>query len=285
MRLITTVGKMNDFQAKRLIAKCKKSVNIEEQLQKVTEVKELWVPYVRRDDKGNVVEENYMGRVKHDLWQYEAPQSYLKGRGFESQTARDFEVGYDKHMDMICVPMHDPSGKIEVGAVRRSIKGKVFKNTPGLPTSKTLFNLHRAKREGDSCVIVEASFSAMRLHQCGYPNAVATLMGYFNEDHASLLSKYFNTITIMTDFDKLQYPKGCQKCKKEGLNLCKGHNPGEDLGMKIAELMGHKRVMWAHHGGATRFPEGIKDPDDMDDETIRHSIKNAITHFEYAFDL
>jgi hypothetical protein len=49
--------------------------------------------------------------------------------------------------------------------------------------------------------------------------------------------------------------------------------------------MSNKRITWAHCGGVNRIPEGAKDPDDMDDETIRYSIKNAISHFEYALDL
>ena len=281
MDLITSIGKMNEFSAKRLIARSKKDSNIESQLQKFAEPTEDFPEYK------NPKRPNYMAEVKADFWKYAEPQLYMKGRGFERVTAEKFEIGYDKYLDMVCVPMHDPSGKVEVGAVRRSIEGKTFKNTPGLPTSKTLFNLHRAKRTGDACIIVEASFSAMRLDQVGYQNGVGVLMGHFSKEHASLLNKYFNTIVIMTDFDdkKKHVYVNCAKCRKNGSNLCVGHNPGEELGMKIASMMDTKRVMWAHHGGATRFPPGVKDPDDMDDKTIRYSIKNAITHFEYALDL
>jgi len=283
MTLIKFVGKLNDFQAKRLIARSKIKTNFEDEIAKYSEVKELWSPYVHVHHDGRR-EENYMGRVKQDMWKYAEPQLYMKGRGFEKVILKDFEIGYDEEIDMVCVPMHDPMGKVEVGAVRRSIKGKTFKNTPGLPTSKTLFNLHRAKRTGDVVIVVEASFDVMKLAQVGYPNAVGLLMGHFSKDHARLLGKYFNTIVIMTDNDKPQFYQGCGKCKKLGSNLCKGHNPGEELGQKIAEDMSTKRIMWAHHGGVNRFPDGAKDVGDMDDETIRYSIKNAISHFEYTLD-
>lgn len=284
MYLIKTLGQLNDFQALRLLAKSKRNANnnIVEQLENMTEVVD-WKDYVHRNRDGSL-NPNYMAEVKRDMWQYAEPQLYMRERGFEKQTLKDFEIGYDIGLDMVCVPMHDPMGRVEVGAVRRSIHGKVFKNTPGLPTSKTLFNLHRAKRTGDSVIIVEASFDVMKLYQCGYPNAVGCLMGHFSKEHARLLGKYFNTITIMTDFDKKQFYKNCAKCRKQGSNLCKGHNPGEELGLKIAEMMGTKRIMWAHHGGVTRFPEGAKDPGDMDDEVIRHSIKNAVSNFEYTLD-
>lgn len=280
--LIKLTGKMNDFQAKRLLARSKLRQNIEHQLAAVTEPKQLWTPYQHKDRDGNIVPD-YMDRIKRDMWRFAEPQLYMKNRGFEKATLREFQIGYDIDLDMVCVPMHDPMGEVEVGAVRRSIEGKSFKNTPGLPTSKTLFNIHRAKRTGDAVVIVEASFSAMRLWQCGYPNVVAMLMGHFSKEHARLLGKYFNTIVIMTDWDdpKKHVYKDCPKCRKKG-SLCQGHNPGEDLGMQIAETMSNKRIMWAHHGGVNRLP--AKDPDDMDDETIRYSIKNAISHFEYALD-
>lgn len=281
MFLIKTIGNMNDFQAKRLVARTKLRANedIVSQLEQYAEPIEDFNEYKhpRRP--------NYMAEIKRDMWQYAEPQLYMRGRGFEKQTLKDFEIGYDVDLDMVCVPMHDPMGKHEVGAVRRSLVGKTFKNTPGLPTSKTLFNLHRAKRTGDAVIIVEASFDVMKLYQAGYPNAVGCLMGHFSQEHARLLGKYFNTITIMTDYDKKQIYKNCAKCRKAGSNLCKGHNPGEELGAKIADMMSTKRVMWAHHGGATRFPEGAKDPGDMDDEVIRHSIKNAVSNFEYALDL
>ena len=64
-------------------------------------------------------------------------------------------------------------GKMFVGFVARSVEGKDFKNTPKLPKSKVLFNLHRAKIY-DSVYVVESSFDAIRLDQCGIP-AVATL--------------------------------------------------------------------------------------------------------------
>lgn len=281
--LIKFVGNMNDFQAKRLLARSKIKTNVVEQLETLTEAKELWTPYQHKDKLGRPVP-NYMAQIKADMWKYAEPQLYMKGRGFEKVTLKDFEIGYDTELDMVAVPMHDPMGKVEVGAVRRSIAGKAFKNTPGLPTSQTLFNLHRAKRTGDAVILCEASFDVMKLYQCGYPNAAGLLMGHFSKEHARLLNKYFNTIVIMTDYDKLQVYKGCGKCRKAGSNLCRGHNPGEELGMKIAEMMSTKRVMWAHHGGVNRFPDGCKDVGDMDDETIRYSIKNAVTHFEYALD-
>lgn len=281
MKLLKSAGGLDDFGARRLLARAKLDEgSFLSQLQRVTEVREDFPEYV------HPTRPNYMRDIQTDFWKYAEPQMYMRGRGFEKETLKKFQVGYDIDEDMVCVPMWDPMGRAKVVAVRRSIEGKRFKNTPGLPTSKTLFNIHNAKKTGDSVVIVEASFSAMRLDQCGYSNAVAVLMGHFNETHANLIDKYFNKVVIMTDFDSKSdhVYRSCPKCTSEGSGLCKGHNPGEELGKKIAKLLPHKDLMWAHCGGPDRFPAGTKDPDDMDDETIRYSIKNAVSHFEYLLD-
>lgn len=84
-----------------------------------------------------------------------------------------FDLGYSKNMDMVTVPVHSPDGT-PIGLVGRSIKGKSFKNSTNLPKSKTLFNIHRAKKIGDHVIVVESSFDAIRVHQAGFPNVVAT---------------------------------------------------------------------------------------------------------------
>jgi hypothetical protein len=74
-------------------------------------------------------------------------------------------------------------------------------------------------------------------------------------------------------------------CKRQG-SLCKGHNPGEDLGSELSPVkMRDKRVLWAHCGEATRFPAGIKDAGDMTDTQIRYCISNAISSLEYLLDV
>jgi DNA primase len=90
-----------------------------------------------------------------------------------------FELGYSENMGMVTVPVHSPDG-MPIGIVGRSIEGKAFKNSTNLPKSKTLFNIHRAKKIGDHVIIVESSFDAIRVHQAGFPNVVATLGGFLS---------------------------------------------------------------------------------------------------------
>jgi DNA primase len=110
-----------------------------------------------------------------------------------------FNLGFSENFDMVTVPVHSPDG-ILLGFVGRSIEGKEFKNTPGLPKSKTLFNINRVKT-AEQVYVVESSFDAIRLDQVGLA-AVATLGANVSSMQIDLLQKYFNNIIVIADNDE-----------------------------------------------------------------------------------
>lgn len=124
---------------------------------------------------------------------------YLKKRLITKDSVVKFNIGYSEKQDMVTVPVHAPDG-ICVGFVGRSIEGKEFKNTPRLPKSKTLFNLHRIKT-ANYVYVVESSFDAIRLDQVNIP-AVATLGANVSNKQIELLQKYFNSIFVIADNDE-----------------------------------------------------------------------------------
>lgn len=124
---------------------------------------------------------------------------YYSGRLITEDSIKKFSLGFSEKQDMVTIPVHSPDG-MEVGFVGRSIEGKDFKNTPGLPKSKVLFNLHRIKTS-NKVYVVESSFDAIRLDQCGFP-AVATLGANVSNIQVELLKKYFNNIYIIADNDE-----------------------------------------------------------------------------------
>ncbi len=124
---------------------------------------------------------------------------YYNGRLITEDSIRKFSLGFSEKQDMVTIPVHSPDG-MEVGFVGRSVEGKDFKNTPGLPKSKVLFNLHRVKTSS-KVYVVESSFDAIRLDQCGFP-AVATLGANVSNIQVELLKKYFNSIYIIADNDE-----------------------------------------------------------------------------------
>ena len=124
---------------------------------------------------------------------------YYSGRLITEASVKKFQLGFSEKQDMVTIPVHSPDG-MEIGFVGRSIEGKEFKNTPGLPKSKTLFNLNRVKT-ADRVYVVESSFDAIRLDQCGFP-AVATLGANVSNIQSDLLQKYFNSIIVIADNDE-----------------------------------------------------------------------------------
>jgi len=125
--------------------------------------------------------------------------AYFNGRSIHVDSMNKFSLGYSSSRDMVTVPIHSPDG-ILVGFVGRSVEGKDFKNTPGLPKSKVLFNLHRIK-SSSKVFVVESSFDVIRLDQVGLP-AVATLGANVSNIQVDLLRKYFNNIYVVADNDE-----------------------------------------------------------------------------------
>ncbi len=174
------------------------------------------------------------------------------------ESGKYFNLGYSKNMDMVTVPVHSPDG-MPIGIVARSIEGKTFKNSTNLPKSKTLFNIHRAKKIGDHVIVVESSFDAIRVHQAGFPNVVATLGGFLSTEQHNLLNRHFNKITIMTDAD----------------------TAGRELGKSIASKLKFKDLLWASYEYGRIYPHDAKDAGDMTDEEIKTCIKNSVSDIEY----
>ena len=186
-------------------------------------------------------------------------KDYLLSRKINEEAMEYFQLGFSAIQKMTMVPLHSPDGVL-VGVIGRSIEGKSFKNSPNLPRNKTLFNIHRAKRQGGTIIVVESSFDAIRLWQAGFPNAVATLGGSISDINIQNLNRYASTIIVMTDNDKA----------------------GRSLGETIANKLKNKNVLWARYDSLVTYPHQAKDVGDLTDEEINQCIKNAIPHFEYA---
>lgn len=274
--LVKQIGKKDEFQARRFIIKARN--------EKVSPLADRLAEAFSKKPEFPEFSQEVIDRMYADFWLHEAPQQYMMGeRHFTEETLRHFKVGYSAKKNLIAVPMHDPKGN-PVGVIGRSMVDKRFRNSDKLPTSKTLWNFHRAKRAGETVIITEASYDAMRVHQAGYENVVACLGGNFNANHFELLDKTFTTIVLMTDFDdKAKHMHAnCRKCASRGLNLCVGHNPGRDLGSTIAEGLRRKKILWASFEPRMVYPHGAKDAGDLTDDEIRQCLHNAVPNYEYA---
>lgn len=274
--LVKKLSDRNEFEARRLIISKKNSSaeDFAEQLKKALN------PLPDFAEFPLVTIE----RMTQHFWENEKAITYMRSRGFSDETLRKYSIGWSDKKGLIVVPMHNSTG-MPIGLIGRtpSKDDKQFKNSTKLPTSKTLFNIHRARRQGESVIVTEASFDAMRVDQAGYPNVVSCLSGNVSPYHIDQLERHFNTIIIMTDFDKKEKHmyNDCGKCAKRGWKLCHGHNPGRDLGAKIAANLPMKRVLWAAYDEKLVYPHDAKDAGDMTDDEIRQCLRNAVTNFEY----
>ena len=249
--LVIKLTNRTSFEAMRFIAsnKMSEAEMLEEELKDLLDDKPEFVEFSRQ-----TLENLYNGLLSN-----EKAKEYFDSRKIGYEAIAHFSLGYSKVQNMVTVPLHSPDG-IPVGIIGRSIEGKSFKNSPNLPRNKTMFNLHRAKREGGTIIVVESSFDAIRLWQAGFPNAVATLGGSISDINIQHLNKYSSTIIIMTDNDKA----------------------GISLGETIANKLRNKNVLWARYDSLNTYPHNAKDVGDLTDEEIKQCIKNAIPHFEYA---
>ena len=177
------------FESIRFIKSKEQEGNLEQDINKQLYKKPDFVPF----------DELILKRLYNNLLSSERAKDYFKYRKLEVSSWSKFSLGYSEKQDMVTVPVHSPDG-MPVGFVGRSIEGKEFKNTPGLPKAKTLFNLHRVKT-ADRVYVVESSFDAIRLDQVGFP-AIATLGANVSNIQIELLQKYFNNIIVIADNDE-----------------------------------------------------------------------------------
>lgn len=263
--------KANIFQAKRIILR-HKSASTKTFAEKVEERK--------KRNELPVFKQEVIEKMHEDFWNSPA-HAYMAGRGFEDDTLGFFKVGYSKKKNLVAVPMYAKEDQ-PVGVVGRTLEDKRFRNSDNLPKREILWNIHNAKKHGDTVIICEASFDAMRIHQAGYPNVVAILGGHLSEWHTDALNKSFSKVVIMSDYDQPRRQPNCARCRRAGEKTCVGHRDGRDLGRQIVDALPNKRMMWAAYDDNCVFPHNAKDAGDMTDDEIRQCLRNAITNFQYV---
>lgn len=177
------------FESVRFIRARDQVTNLEDDIAKALVVKPTYTQF----------DEMLIGRLNSQALGSDRATGYFSGRLIGLDSMKKFLLGFSENQDMVTVPVHAPDGT-PVGFVGRSVEGKEFKNTPGLPKAKLLFNLHRVKA-ADKVYVVESSFDAIRLDQCGFP-AVATLGSNVSNFQIDLLQKYFNNIIVIADNDE-----------------------------------------------------------------------------------
>jgi DNA primase len=230
--VIIKVTQKSYFEASRFIDSFKEETDILDSINRVLVEKNPYEPY----------DQLLIKRLNNQALESPRAMRYFETRGITKDSVVKFSLGYSENQDMITIPMSSPDGSSFVGFVARSVEGKDFKNTPKLPKSKILFNLHRAKLH-DTVYVVESSFDAIRLDQCGIA-AVATLGANIPKTQIELLTKHFNNAIVIPDND----------------------DAGREMAKKIVDGMGPR-------ANAIGLPKRFKDIGDMQDSDILELTK------------
>lgn len=176
------------FEAARYIKSKETETNIESVINKAMYAPPDFIQY----------DEVLIKRLNNQALESPRAMRYYSNRLITEDSVKKFSLGYSEKQDMVTIPVHSPDG-MTLGFVGRSVEGKEFKNTPGLPKSKILFNLHRVKAS-KIVYVVESSFDAIRLDQVGFP-AVATLGANVSSSQIELLKRYFTGVVLVADND------------------------------------------------------------------------------------
>lgn len=168
-------------------------------------------------------------------------------RGLSVNTLKYFEIGFSEIKNRIVIPVRNHQYKI-VGLIGRAIckdQSPRYLYNKGFKRAEVLFNIQNSKHHSD-VIIVEGSVDAMKVHNAGFPNVVATLGAQVSPRQVGLLKKYFDTILIFSDKDSAG-----SAMRGAIIDSCRGKN------IFTAEVS-----------------PGCKDPGDMSEIEIQNSIKN-----------
>jgi|TARA_B100001964_G_scaffold61764_1_gene70127 5S rRNA maturation endonuclease (ribonuclease M5) len=171
----------------------------------------------------------------------------LLDRGFSMETLEYFEIGFSVPKSRVVIPARDQFFNL-VGLIGRAVTKEQIPRylySTGFPKRNILFNLNNAKIY-DEVIIVEGSLDAMKIHQAGYPNVVATLGAIITDNQMKLIKNYFDYITVIPDND----------------------DAGRAMKDAIMEGVRGKETYLAE------CPEGFKDAADLNSEQINNIIEN-----------
>lgn len=179
-----------------------------------------------------------------------------KGRGY-----------YDRFRNRLMFPIRDEAGRV-IGFSGRAIvkdeKSGKYVNSPETPLfhkSRVLFAIDKARRamaDSRQAIIVEGQIDAIRCHEAGLANVVASQGTALTSDHARMIRRYADEVILVLDADAA----GQKAALKSSAAFI-----AEELSVRVASL-----------------PPG-EDPDslirDHGAEALRERVKSAVSALDF----
>jgi len=229
--LVMFMSKRTYFEAVRFIGQRATETNISDSIDNI----------LNRKPEFEQFDELLIQRLHKQALDSVRATNYFNRRGITEESMKTYSLGYSEKQDMVTIPITSPDG-MYIGFVGRSIEGKEFKNTPGLPKSKTLFNIARAKKY-NKVFVVESSFDAIKIEQAG-GHAVATLGATVSNSQKDILRKYFNDIVVVGDNDEA----------------------GKGMAQKLCQTLGSIAIN-------ANLPDTVKDISDLNDTQLKEFVE------------
>lgn len=133
---------------------------------------------------------------------HKPPWALVFEKGILPSTLMEYEVGYDKELQRITIPVFNAGSKL-LGMVGRTCRPTDFKYVAynNLKPSRHVYNLERTT-VGDPVVVVEGAFDVWMLHQWKIPfTAVAIMTSHISNEQVIKLLEKHSEIYVFFDGD------------------------------------------------------------------------------------
>jgi DNA primase len=135
----------------------------------------------------------------------------LEAAGLVVPSERKGEKGhYDRFRNRVMFPICDPMGRV-IGfsgrIMNKAEKGAKYVNSPEtllFRKNQVLFAFDKARKpivEARQAIVVEGQIDAIRCHQAGLKNVVASQGTALTENHARLIQRYADEVVLVLDSD------------------------------------------------------------------------------------
>jgi DNA primase len=194
-------------------------------------------------------------KLEYSSYIPQAGIEFLDGRGISSGSIALWKIGWDEEELRIVIPVCDLQGHVKL-LIKRAVQGRQrpkYLYTDGYPKTALLFGACHVDRhmvQSQGLIIVEGSIDAMRGHQFGHRNTVATLgTGISSEQVRIVSSLHPRRIFLFRDKDAA------------GVH-----------GLEIDE----QRFKGKYPLYVVRYPKGKSDPAEMEGRDWDRALERAI---------
>jgi len=163
---------------------------------------------------------------------------WFETRGILPETVKYFGLGLQKKgkaiPNRIAIPIHDIRGQLVAYCGRAIDKNQIrqegkYKLPANFVKSEVVYNLHRQPKETKVLILVESYISVWKLHQMGFPCAVAIMGSRMSNSQEKLIMDFLGPhkrIVCMLDADEAG-----KKCAEDSLDRL-----SRKLYVKVADI-------------------------------------------------